>query len=72
MRDRETEVIRFPHSRVTPAKSEIMRDLGFTPMSQKAADPNRGAMGHWCSRCQGVWYTYFLEVECPKCGNRQG
>ncbi len=26
----------------------------------------------WCSQCQGIWYGYLLEVDCPACGNRHG
>jgi hypothetical protein len=25
-------------------------------------------LGHWCSRCRGIWYGYLLEVACPVCG----
>ena len=34
--------------------------------------PDEHLGGHWCSRCEGLWYGCALEVECPRCGNRRG
>lgn len=66
-------VIRFPQSRVTPAGSkEPARNLGFGRMAGILGVPDRQTTGHWCSRCQGIWYGYLLEVDCPACGNRHG
>ncbi len=28
--------------------------------------------GHWCSRCQAMWFGGLSEVTCPACGSRQG
>jgi Zn finger protein HypA/HybF involved in hydrogenase expression len=49
-----------------------MLDLGLTPLSKSAPMQARAPLGHWCSFCRGVWYSYFLEAQCPRCGNRHG
>lgn len=69
---RDTRVVRFPQSRTRPGPAEPARNLGLTPLSRTVGSSGRAAKGHWCSRCRGIWYSYFLEAECPVCGNRQG
>ncbi len=67
------EIIAFPHSRVSPqAAGSSFNDLGHGKMSEKYGIPREQLSGHWCSRCEGIWFGYLLEVECPKCGNRHG
>jgi hypothetical protein len=68
----DRNVIRFPFSRVRTKDEAPITDLGLTPLSRQIGSPGRSAMGHWCSRCKGIWYSYFLESECPSCGNRHG
>lgn len=64
-------VIRFPQSRVSPKGSEApAKFLGFG--DQLICSPRDQTTGHWCSRCQGIWFGYLLEVTCPVCGNRHG
>ena len=48
------------------------RELGTTPLARHLSLPDEQLNGHWCSRCQGLWYGCMLEVECPCCGNRHG
>ena len=48
------------------------RELGTTLLAQQLGLPDHQLGGHWCSRCEGVWYGCLLEVECPSCGNRHG
>lgn len=48
------------------------RELGITPLARQLGLPEHQLGGHWCSRCQGIWYGCTLEVECPRCGNRHG
>ena len=48
------------------------RDLGITPLARQLGLKPEQTNGHWCSRCQGIWFGYTLEVQCPVCGNRQG
>lgn len=68
-----SDVIRFPQSRVTPPRAgSPARHLGLGAMAKVIGAPERQATGHWCSRCQGIWYGYLLEVTCPACGNRHG
>jgi hypothetical protein len=68
-----TGVIRFPQSRVAPARSpEPIKQLGLGHMASVIGVPERQATGHWCSQCRGIWYGYLLEVACPVCGNRHG
>ncbi|CAE6784536.1 conserved hypothetical protein [Nitrospira defluvii] len=49
-----------------------LRELGTTPLARQLGLADEQTNGHWCSRCQGIWYGYTLEVECPVCGNRKG
>jgi len=66
-------VLRFPLSRTTPAGSPGgYKDLGVGAMARHLNMPKSQMTGHWCSRCQGIWFGYALEVECPQCGNRHG
>ncbi len=48
------------------------RDLGTTALARQLGLAEDQLGGHWCSRCQGIWYGCALEVECPACGNRHG
>jgi hypothetical protein len=48
------------------------KDLGVTPLAQQLGLTTEQLNGHWCSRCQGIWFGYTLEAECPVCGNRNG
>lgn len=48
------------------------RELGITALARQLGLKDDQLGGHWCSRCQGIWYGCMLEVECPACGNRQG
>jgi hypothetical protein len=47
-------------------------ELGSTPLAKQLGLHDWQLNGHWCSRCQGIWYGYTLEAECPRCGNRRG
>lgn len=49
-----------------------VKQLGFGAMAKLLGPPIEQTTGHWCSRCQGIWYGYLLEVACPACGNRHG
>lgn len=66
-------VVRFPQSRVRPPGGiEPYKELGVGRMALALGVRNEQLTGRWCSRCKGVWFGYLLEVECPKCGNRNG
>lgn len=66
-------VVAFPHSRVSPAiVGEKYKRLGMGKMADTLGSAVEQQSGHWCSRCKGIWFGFLLEVECPKCGNRQG
>lgn len=68
-----TLVVQFPLSRVRPRGSRgPAKQLGFGKMAQAIGMPREQTSGHWCSHCQGIWFGYLLEVECPVCGNRSG
>jgi len=63
----------FPQSRVAPPQSlGGARDLGVTALARQLGLREDQLGGHWCSRCEGLWWGYMLEVECPCCGNRHG
>lgn len=51
---------------------EGFKDLGITPLAKQLGLSPEQTNGHWCSRCQGIWFGYTLETECPACGNRRG
>ncbi|MEQ8932764.1 MAG: hypothetical protein RID96_23330 [Nitratireductor sp.] len=71
--EKTAAVIRFPQSRVAPHGSDKpTKHLGLGRMAEVIGAPESQATGHWCSRCQGIWYGYLLEVACPACGNRHG
>ncbi|MGA2551074.1 MAG: hypothetical protein ABSF50_13065 [Burkholderiaceae bacterium] len=63
----------FPHSRVAPPRTAGgFRDLGVTPLARQLGLSIEQTNGHWCSRCEGIWFGYTLEAQCPVCGNRKG
>ena len=63
----------FLRSLLAPAHAlAAVRELGTTPLAHQLSLPDDQLNGHWCSRCQGLWYGCTLEVECPCCGNRHG
>lgn len=63
----------FPYSRTNPpATPGGFKDLGVTPLARQLGLTVEQTNGHWCSRCQGIWFGYTLEAECPVCGNRKG
>ncbi len=69
--DHGARVVRFPVSRTRPPGPRAA-DLGPSRLARAIGLPARQLTGHWCSRCQGIWYGYPLEVECPVCGSRDG
>ena len=67
------EPIPFPCSRLPPAQTPGgFKELGITPLAQQLGLLEGQLNGHWCRRCQGIWYGYTLEAQCPCCGNRDG
>lgn len=63
----------FPYSRTQPPGTPGgFKDLGHTLLSRQLGLTDEQTNGHWCSRCQGIWFGYTLEAECPVCGNRNG
>jgi hypothetical protein len=63
----------FPQSRATPPGTPGgFKDLGLTPLAIALQLSAEQTNGHWCSRCQGIWFGYTLEAQCPVCGNRNG
>lgn len=66
-------VVPFPQSRTTPPSTpDGYKDLGIGAMARHLNMPDSHMTGHWCSRCNGMWFGYAFEVECPRCGNRHG
>lgn len=67
----DDNLVNFPFSRSGLSKvTPQARNLGLTKLSAELKRDGKGARGHWCKSCKGIWYTYFLEVECPVCGRR--
>ena len=50
----------------------VRSELGMTPLARRLGLADDQLGGHWCSRCEGIWYGCALEVECQCCGNRHG
>lgn len=72
-REQSASVVAFPFSRVTPPQSQAPRsDEVFGALAKTLGVPREQTTGHWCSRCNLLWYGYLLEVACPACGNRHG
>jgi hypothetical protein len=72
-RKRTDDPAQFPQSRTSPpATRGGFKDLGITPLARQLGLTEEQTNGHWCSRCQGIWFGYTLEAECPVCGNRHG
>ncbi len=70
---RGNEPTAFPQSRTLPPGTRGgFKDLGVTPLAIQLVLTEEQTNGHWCSRCQGIWFGYTLETECPVCGNRNG
>ena len=64
---------RFPLSRTSPSATRGgFKDLGSTPLAKQLGLTDEQTNGHWCSRCQGIWFGYTLEAQCPVCDNRDG
>ena len=69
----EKKTIKFPISKTIPKRSPGgFRELGLSHLAQSLPDIQPNLKGHWCSRCNGIWYGYSGECECPVCGNRNG
>lgn len=62
-------VVPFPGPR-TPKAPAPARNLGLTPLSRLLGPVAIGPKGHWCDRCEGIWYSYFGEARCPVCGGK--
>ena len=67
----DEQIVRFPYSRTRPPGGGF-HELGLSQLAQRLGGIGEQATGHWCSRCQGVWYGFLLEAACPVCGNRHG
>lgn len=66
-------VVPFPQSLTSPPRTPGgFRDLGKTPLAKQLGLTTDQLSGHWCSRCEGIWFGYTLEAQCPNCGNRHG
>ena len=64
---------KFLRSLVTPGHAlGAPRELGTTALALQLGLADEQLGGHWCSRCEGIWYGCTLEVQCPGCGNRRG
>ncbi len=68
---KHANLVKFPFSKSGVSKSTAQpRNLGLTKLSLELRREGKGARGHWCKSCKGIWYTYLFEVECPVCGQR--
>lgn len=66
-------IVAFPFSRLPPPQTaSAQTPERFGEFAKLFGMPREQTTGHWCSRCQMIWYGYLLEVACPVCGNRHG
>lgn len=65
-------LLRNPASCEESVQPRTIHELGVTPLARQLGLSDEQTNGHWCSRCEGIWYGYTLEVQCPVCGNRKG
>lgn len=66
-------VLRSPVFEEDGSASEgAYRDLGLTDLAIQLGLKPEQTNGHWCSCCEGIWFGYTLEAECPVCKNRHG
>lgn len=73
MTDRPEKPVVIPFPGPRPKKSApgpMVRDLGLTALSQSLGPVEVSPRGHWCDRCEGIWYSYFAEARCPVCGGK--
>jgi hypothetical protein len=64
-------IVPFPGPREGQAKaSTAPRNLGLTLLSEALGPVALSPKGHWCDRCQGIWYSHFGEARCPVCGGK--
>ena len=71
--DQDTPSRKFLRTLVSPDHpAGGHRELGTTPLTRQLGLADEQMGGHWCSRCEGIWYGCTLEVQCPRCGNRRG
>lgn len=66
------DAVAYPASRAAPPAPGGFAELGVTPLARSLGLEEWQLNGHWCSRCQGIWYGYTLEAQCPRCSNRHG
>lgn len=73
MNGKDATPAKFSYAPTAPAPaSGAARELGLGALASQLGASDDYLAGHWCSRCQGIWYGLLLEVQCPVCGNRSG
>lgn len=55
-----------------PVAAGVFKNLEPTRLARRHQLADDRSYGHWCKRCEGIWFGHALEAECPVCGNRQG
>ena len=69
----DRKIVHFPSSQTSPPHTPGgVKELGTSALARQIGVDDDHLNGHWCSRCQGIWYGLMLEAECPVCGNRNG
>ena len=65
------EPIPFPVARTTPPHTPGgFKELGTSEFACALGADDASLHGHWCGRCQGIWWGLALEAQCPACGQR--
>ena len=63
--------IPFPLARTTPPHTPSgYKELGTTELARTLGVADDALFGHWCRRCEGLWWGMPLEAQCPVCGKR--
>jgi hypothetical protein len=64
-------VVPFPGPRMRRAEAPaVLCNLGLTTLSKALGPVALSPKGHWCDRCEGIWYSHFGEARCPVCGGK--
>lgn len=65
-------VVPFPGPRSRPGPVPAApRNLGLSTLSKALGPVMASAKGHWCARCNGIWYSYVGDGRCPECGGKR-
>jgi hypothetical protein len=70
-RSNPPRAIPFPLARAAPPRTPGgFKELGRTELARALELDDDSLYGHWCRRCEGIWWGLPLEASCPVCSHR--